>query len=407
MGSEKAVSPAYAIQDGYYVAQDEDGRIQAFREDELPYAMRPYYAYKTPEKFYRYLQDADSKAYEALPKALKQELQSHIESSAKQAGPTIRLTIQQEADALYETIDKTQGTEAYYTPSPKTWKVFKQNEMESIHDALDALGALVGQSAANAKENLMNRLDEVLDYTTGAIHAMKHAEGFLHQQQKEILADSVQMQEDLRQLKMSSRSMKQLFGKEDVQGYRQGKALEEDTEILIQSFGSLYALSQASDGAKKRYPSHLAECLNLAKDAIHELRQDVESYLVTASLSNQYSQLEALVRKIRKAVKSGTDYLKGVERDAMLGREDYRTPLPFQGGHQRKEKMLEEQAVRKWKETAKDLIEKLVKSGKSKEEIQRLTKQLMKDMDKDLRMALKRPDLQKMMKQESQKARTR
>jgi len=389
MGSEKAVSPAYAIQDGYYVAQDEDGRIQAFREDELPYAMRPYYAYKTPEEFYHYLQDANSKAYEALPKALKQELQSHIESSAKQAGPTIRLAIQQEADALYETIDKTQGTEAYYTPSPKTWKVFKQNEMESIHDALDALGALVGQSAANAKENLMNRLDEVLDYTTGAIHTMKHAEGFLHQ------------------LKMSSRSMKQLFGKEDVQGYRQGKALEEDTEILIQSFGSLYALSQATDGAKKRYPSHLAECLNLAKDAIHELRQDVESYLVTASLSNQYSQLEALVRKIRKAVKSGTDYLKGVERDAMLGREDYRTPLPFQGDHQRKEKLLEEQAVRKWKETAKDLIEKLVKSGKSKEEIQRLTKQLMKDMDKDLRMALKRPDLQKMMKQESQKARTR
>lgn len=91
----------------------------------------------------------------------------------------------------------------------------------------------------------------------------------------------------------------------------------------------------------------------------------------------------------------------------MLGREDYRTPLPFQGNHQRKEKLLEEQAVRKWKETAKDLIEKLVKSGKSKEEIQRLTKQLMKDMDKDLRMALKRPDLQKMMKQESQKARTR
>ena len=129
--------------------------------------------------------------------------------------------------------------------------------------------------------------------------------------------------------------------------------------------------------------------------------------MVTASLSNQYSQLEALVRKIRKAVKSGTDYLKGVERDAMLGREDYRTPLPFQGDHQRKEKLLEEQAVRKWKETAKDLIEKLVKSGKSKEEIQRLTKQLMKDMDKDLRMALKRPDLQKMMKQESQKARTR
>ena len=32
---------------------------------------------------------------------------------------------------------------------------------------------------------------------------------------------------------------------------------------------------------------------------------------------------------------------------------------------------------------------------------------LMKDMDKDLTMALKRPDLQKMMKQESQKARTR
>ena len=235
---------------------------------------------------------------------------------------------------------------------------------------------------------------------------MKHAEGFLHHEQKRILGESVQMQEDLRQLKASSKSMKQMLGKEDMQGYQQGKALEEDTNLLIQRFGSLYELSQASDAAKKRYPSHLAECLDLAKDAIHELRQDIESYLVTASLSDRYSQLEALGRKIQKAVRSGTSYLKGVERDAMLGRDDYRTPLPFHI-QQGKEKALETQAVRKWKETATDFIEKLVKSGKSKEEIQKLVKKLMKDMDKDLKVALERPDLKKMVQKESQKARVR
>lgn len=407
MGSERTVSPAYAVRDGYYVGKDADGKIQTFRDYEMPYAMRPYYTYKTPEEFYRYLQDADGKAYEALPQELKQELATHVAVSTEQADVAIKAAIQQEANTLCDAIDKTQGTEAYYTPSPKTWKAFKQDEMESIHEALDSLGALVGQSAKDAKENLMERLDEVLDLTAGAIHSMKHAEGFLHHEQKRILGESVQMQEDLRQLKVSSKSMKQMLGKEDMQGYQQGKALEEDTNLLIQRFGSLYELSQASDAAKKRYPSHLAECLDLAKDAIHELRQDVESYLVTASLSDQYSQLETLGRKLQKAVRSGTSYLKGVERDAMLGRDDYRTPLPFQSAQQGKEKALETQAVRKWKETATDFIEKLVKSGKSKEEIQKLVKKLMKDMDKDLKVALERPDLKKMIQKESQKARVR
>lgn len=403
MGSERTVSPAYAVRDGYYVGKDADGKIQAFRDYEIPYAMRPYYTYKTPEEFYRYLQDADSKAYEALPQDLKKELEAHVASSTEQADAAI----QQEAGNLCDAIDKTQGTEAYYTPSPKTWKAFKQDELESIHDALDSLGELVGKSAANAKENLMERLDEVLDRTSGAIHAMKHAEGFLHHEQKRILSESVQMQEDLRQLKASSKSMKQMLGKEDMQGYQQGKALEEDTDLLIQRFGNLYALSQATDTAKKQYPSHLAECLDLAKDAIHELRQDIESYLVTASLSDRYSQLEALGKKIQKAIRGGTSYLKGVERDAMLGRDDYRTPLPFQSAQQGKEKALETQAVRKWKETATDFIEKLVKSGKSKEEIQKLVKKLIKDMDKDLKVALERPDLKKMVQKESQKARVR
>lgn len=403
MGSERTVSPAYAVRDGYYVGKDADGKIQAFRDYEIPYAMRPYYTYKTPEEFYCYLQDADSKAYEALPQDLKKELEAHVASSTEQADAAI----QQEAGNLCDAIDKTQGTEAYYTPSPKTWKAFKQDELESIHDALDSLGELVGKSAANAKENLMERLDEVLDRTSGAIHAMKHAEGFLHHEQKRILSESVQMQEDLRQLKASSKSMKQMLGKEDMQGYQQGKALEEDTDLLIQRFGNLYALSQATDTAKKQYPSYLAECLDLAKDAIHELRQDIESYLVTASLSDRYSQLEALGKKIQKAIRGGTSYLKGVERDAMLGRDDYRTPLPFQSAQQGKEKALETQAVRKWKETATDFIEKLVKSGKSKEEIQKLVKKLIKDMDKDLKVALERPDLKKMVQKESQKARVR
>lgn len=407
MGSANSISSAYAVQDGYYVGKDADGKIQAFRDYEMPYAMRPYYTYKTPEEFYRYLQDADSKAYEALPQDLKKELEAHVASSTEQADAAIQQAIQQEAGNLCDAIDKTQGTEAYYTPSPKTWKAFKQDELESIHDALDSLGELVGKSAANAKENLMERLDEVLDRTSGAIHAMKHAEGFLHHEQKKILSESVQMQEDLRQLKASSKSMKQMLGKEDMQGYQQGKALEEDTDLLIQRFGNLYALSQATDTAKKQYPSHLAECLDLAKDAIHELRQDIEAYLVTASLSDRYSQLEALGRKIQKAVRSGTSYLKGVERDAMLGRDDYRTPLPFQSVQQGKEKVLEAQAVRKWKETAEEFIQKLVKSGKSKEEIQKLAKKLMKDMDKDLKVALERPDLKKMVQKESQKARVR
>lgn len=407
MGSANSISSAYAVQDGYYVGKDADGKIQAFRDYEMPYAMRPYYTYKTPEEFYRYLQDADSKAYEALPQDLKKELEAHVASSTEQADAAIQQAIQQEAGNLCDAIDKTQGTEAYYTPSPKTWKAFKQDELESIHDALDSLGELVGKSAANAKENLMERLDEVLDRTSGAIHAMKHAERFLHHEQKKILSESVQMQEDLRQLKASSKSMKQFLGKEDMQGYQQGKALEEDTDLLIQRFGNLYALSQATDTAKKQYPSHLAECLDLAKDAIHELRQDIEAYLVTASLSDRYSQLETLGRKIQKAIRSGTSYLKGVERDAMLGRDDYRTPLPFQSVQQGKEKVLEAQAVRKWKETAEEFIQKLVKSGKSKEEIQKLAKKLMKDMDKDLKVALERPDLKKMVQKESQKARVR
>lgn len=407
MGSEMTVSPAYAVRDGYYVGKDAIGKIQAFRDYEMPYAMRPYYTYKTPEEFYRYLQDADGKAYEALPQELKQELETHIAMSTKQADVAIKTALQQEADALCDAIDKTQGTEAYYTPSPKTWKAFKQDEMEPIHDALDSLGALVGQPAKDEKANLMDRLDEVLDITAGAIHSMKHAEGFLHHEQKKILSESVQMQEDLRQLKASSKSMKQMLGKEDMQGYQQGKALEEETDLLIRRFGSLYELSQASDTARKRYPSHLAECLDFAKDAIHELRQDIESYLVTASLSNQYSQLETLGKKIQKAIRSGTSYLKGVERDAMLGRDDYRTPLPFRSVQQRNAKTLEAQAVRKWKETANDFIEKLVKSGKSKEEIQKLVQKLMKDMDKDLKAALERPNLKKIVQKESQKARVR
>lgn len=363
------------------------------------------------DAFNERLQKANGEEYEKIPEELKQETQAHVEEATAQATPAIRNTVQKAADTLYEKVDETREKEQYYTPSPKTWQEFKRSEMTHIHQALNSLGELVGKSATNAKENLTNRLDEVMDRTTKVVHSLRHATSFLHREQKRIETESLEMNEDIQRIQKNLKELQNMMAyAQDPEIQKKGEDILKETVEMMKNFGEMYALSQ--DRSKKYRPFRVAEHMEAARDAIHKTRIEMDTYLTTAKTAvatKSESVLKNMIGKIQKAAKKGRSFMtslkESVSRGIQKGKDAYSTiskmhlALVLEKEEPSKIEDVEITKPESLQRMTDDMVEKMAKSGMTQEQIEAFSKNFVKEVQKKLDAATKKPQTQEMTKE--------
>lgn len=363
------------------------------------------------DAFNERLQKANGEEYEKIPEELKQETQAHVEEATAQATPVIRNTVQKAADTLYEKVDETREKEQYYTPSPKTWQEFKRSEMTHIHQALNSLGELVGKSATNAKENLTNRLDEVMDRTTKVVHSLRHATSFLHREQKRIETESLEMNEDIQRIQKNLKELQNMMAyAQDPEIQKKGEGILKETVEMMKNFGEMYALSQ--DRSKKYRPFRVAEHMEAARDAIHKTRIEMDTYLTTAKTAvatKSESVLKNMIGKIQKAAKKGRSFMaslkESVSRGIQKGKDAYSTiskmhlALVLEKEEPSKIEDVEITKPESLQRMTDDMVEKMAKYGMTQEQIEAFSKNFVKEVQKKLDAATKKPQTQEMTKE--------
>lgn len=363
------------------------------------------------DAFNERLQKANGEEYEKIPEELKQETQAHVEEATAQATPVIRNTVQKAADTLYEKVDETREKEQYFTPSPKTWQEFKRSEMAHIHQALNSLGELVGKSATNAKENLTNRLDEVMDRTTKVVHSLRHATSFLHREQKRIETESLEMNEDIQRIQKNLKELQNMMAyAQDPEIQKKGEGILKETVEMMKNFGEMYALSQ--DRSKKYRPFRVAEHMEAARDAIHKTRIEMDTYLTTAKTAvatKSESVLKNMIGKIQKAAKKGRSFMtslkESVSRGIQKGKDAYSTiskmhlALVLEKEEPSKIEDVEITKPESLQRMTDDMVEKMAKSGMTQEQIEAFSKNFVKEVQKKLDAATKKPQTQEMTKE--------
>lgn len=363
------------------------------------------------DAFNERLQKANGEEYEKIPEELKQETQAHVEEATAQATPVIRNTVQKAADTLYEKVDETREKEQYFTPSPKTWQEFKRSEMTHIHQALNSLGELVGKSATNAKENLTNRLDEVMDRTTKVVHSLRHATSFLHREQKRIETESLEMNEDIQRIQKNLKELQNMMAyAQDPEIQKKGEGILKETVEMMKNFGEMYSLSQ--DRSKKYRPFRVAEHMEAARDAIHKTRIEMDTYLTTAKTAvatKSESVLKNMIGKIQKAAKKGRSFMtslkESVSRGIQKGKDAYSTiskmhlALVLEKEEPSKIEDVEITKPESLQRMTDDMVEKMAKSGMTQEQIEAFSKNFVKEVQKKLDAATKKPQTQEMTKE--------
>lgn len=363
------------------------------------------------DAFNERLQKANGEEYEKIPEELKQETQAHVEEATAQATPVIRNTVQKAADTLYEKVDETREKEQYFTPSPKTWQEFKRSEMAHIHQALNSLGELVGKSATNAKENLTNRLDEVMDRTTKVVHSLRHATSFLHREQKRIETESLEMNEDIQRIQKNLKELQNMMAyAQDPEIQKKGEGILKETVEMMKNFGEMYALSQ--DRSKKYRPFRVAEHMEAARDAIHKTRIEMDTYLTTAKTAvatKSESVLKNMIGKLQKAAKKGRSFMtslkESVSRGIQKGKDAYSTiskmhlALVLEKEEPSKIEDIEITKPESLQRMTDDMVEKMAKSGMTQEQIEAFSKNFVKEVQKKLDAATKKPQTQEMTKE--------
>lgn len=363
------------------------------------------------DAFNERLQKANGEEYEKIPEELKQETQAHVEEATAQATPVIRNTVQKAADTLYEKVDETREKEQYFTPSPKTWQEFKRSEMAHIHQALNSLGELVGKSATNAKENLTNRLDEVMDRTTKVVHSLRHATSFLHREQKRIETESLEMNEDIQRIQKNLKELQNMMAyAQDPEIQKKGEGILKETVEMMKNFGEMYALSQ--DRSKKYRPFRVAEHMEAARDAIHKTRIEMDTYLTTAKTAvatKSESVLKNMIGKLQKAAKKGRSFMtslkESVSRGIQKGKDAYSTiskmhlALVLEKEEPSKIEDVEITKPESLQRMTDDMVEKMAKSGMTQEQIEAFSKNFVKEVQKKLDAATKKPQTQEMTKE--------
>lgn len=370
------------------------------------------------DEFVARLQKANGEEYAKIPEEFKQETQAHVEEATAQAPPVVRNSVQQEANKLYDKIDETREKEQYYTPSPKTWQEFKRSEMAHINQALNSLGKLVGKSATNVKENMTSRLDEVMDRTTKVIHSFRHAASFLHREQKRIETESLEMNEDIQRIQKNLKEIQNMMAyAQDPEIQKKGEGILEDTVEMMKNFGEMYALSQ--EPSKKFRPFRVAEHMEVAKDAIHKTRVEMDTYLTTAKTAvatRSESVLKNMIGKLQKAAKKGRSFMTGlknsISRGIQKGKDAYSAiskmhlALVLEKEEPSKLEEVEIMKPENLQRMADDMVEKMAKAGMTQAEIEVFSKNFVKDVQKKLDAATKKPQTQEMTK-ENEKIQTR
>ena len=370
------------------------------------------------DEFAARLQKANGEEYAKIPEEFKQETQAHVEEATAQAPPVVRNSVQQEANKLYDKVDETREKEQYYTPSPKTWQEFKRSEMAHVNQALNSLGKLVGKSATNAKENMTSRLDEVMDRTTKVIHSFRHAASFLHHEQKRIETESLEMNEDIQRIQKNLKEIQNMMAyAQDPEIQKKGEGILEDTVEMMKNFGEMYALSQ--EPSKKFRPFRVAEHMAAAKDAIHKTRVEMDTYLTTAKTevaTRSESVLKNMIGKLQKAAKKGRSFMTGLKnsiscgiqkgKDAYSAISKMHLALVLEKEEPSKLEEVEIMKPENLQRMADDMVEKMAKAGMTQAEIEAFSKNFVKDVQKKLDAATKKPQTQEMTK-ENEKIQTR
>ena len=370
------------------------------------------------DEFAARLQKANGEEYAKIPEEFKQETQAHVEEATAQAPPVVRNSVQQEANKLYDKVDETREKEQYYTPSPKTWQEFNRSEMAHVNQALNSLGKLVGKSATNVKENMTSRLDEVMDRTTKVIHSFRHAASFLHREQKRIETESLEMNEDIQRIQKNLKEIQNMMAyAQDPEIQKKGEGILEDTVEMMKNFGEMYALSQ--EPSKKFRPFRVAEHMEAAKDAIHKTRVEMDTYLTTAKTAvatRSESVLKNMIGKLQKAAKKGRSFMTGlknsISRGIQKGKDAYSAiskmhlALVLEKEEPSKLEEVEIMKPENLQRMADDMVEKMAKAGMTQAEIEAFSKNFVKDVQKKLDAATKKPQTQEMTK-ENEKSQAR
>ena len=226
------------------------------------------------------------------------------------------------------------------------------------------------------------------------------------------------MNEDIQRIQKNLKEIQNMMAyAQDPEIQKKGEGILEDTVEMMKNFGEMYALSQ--EPSKKFRPFRVAEHMEAAKDAIHKTRVEMDTYLTTAKTAvatRSESVLKNMIGKLQKAAKKGRSFMTGlknsISRGIQKGKDAYSAiskmhlALVLEKEEPSKLEEVEIMKPENLQRMADDMVEKMAKAGMTQAEIEAFSKNFVKDVQKKLDAATKKPQTQEMTK-ENEKSQAR
>ena len=353
---------------------------------------------------------ATGDVYYDLPQALKQEIQDHIDEATAQAPSETKSSIQLAANDTYESMDNFMDSEKHFTPIPDTWKAFKENEVQHIHEALNAVSYLVGKNAQNVKETLESKMDALVDATSNTIKSFHKATAKLTLQNKQIKEENLALRDSLENIQKNIELMEVLTKEQNNPAITAlMEDIKENHKNAMQSFGQVYYQAQQQTPAMR--PVRIDEYLTAAKDGIHQYKDTLSSYVGMAkhaAKSKKLSLLGAITRKTKQMTEKIMHFMDktrdSIHNGMTKGQEAYQTvsnlKLAVVDGRNNDMKfLLDSKGLQKSSDL---LIKGMAKDGLSKKDAMKAIDQLAEAYKKELLKASAKPKYQKMFKTNEQ-----
>lgn len=257
------------------------------------------------------LENASLEDYEKMPDTLKDALRSHADYATAQADEPTKSTVQDATDETCKAIDGVSNAEEFFTKRPDTWRDFKDKQMERIHEAFEDLGALVGAEAKNAKENLTQHRDDIVDRTAKVVSTLKDASMFLKKRQELVEEETKAMRQSIEKSMMSMDELMELAKKE--QNAEIMATLERSRQNIIEMSKTFAAMYEKSQKKHTMFiPAKIHQCLAAGNRTLKVTSAAIGAYAAVAKQAakkKSTSLFLAVAKRIEKATHKAKTFM--------------------------------------------------------------------------------------------------
>lgn len=261
------------------------------------------------------IDEGDVKNYDELSVILKKDLHKKVEKETAQAPEVYKEAVRDTVDGLCEAMDSFKETEKETVVSPLTWRQYVTNNKEAIDKSLSDLGALVGASAADAKEAVVHQAEKVYELTEKAVKSIEDAAGFFRKSQELLKEKDKEVKESMNRISEIMLDLNELSKKDMPDEAKDAFAkMQQESMEMLEHFHSLYDAAHKPTG--KMVPGKIAELFDVASTSLKDVHKDLKvcACMKKAAVKEQASSVFGFIAKTAGKITSrAKDYMKALK----------------------------------------------------------------------------------------------